>query len=380
MPIERNNEIFEKNRVLLVQNQQKEASLELSDNSVVENLYKKVETNNENNISIVKEQDDLSFLQESEQQKSNFQAVKSDLSNDKNDSEKILENTNLAPERQQSLFNKRKHFQVANEDDDDYNETIELKKAAQNKHCEKKELLDHSLKNLIKDTLLNNELNNDVLNPKTENEKILPENIFGEPDLDEAKLYDNFLNYAKSKGNHIQKKTDFTFDIESFMDIFNIFEDNYNPKIFAFVSFATAQIVDLLRFNVFLRSNITDEFLIKIKKSLSCILYSIFEDQLTFILFEIRNKEKRKLIYIVSIMGWIINSYFLEQHQKNLIILERKSIESKKKEKELSDENEIELEESLINEKHTYLEEENSVSNNLKERMMQLKNTAKKKL
>ncbi len=102
-------------------------------------------------------------------------------------------------------------------------------------------------------------------------------NIF-QPKSDE--MFKDFFKGSSSLKTELnelanKRKNRYTFDFDSFLDVFNQQEASFDPKIFSFVSFTISQLVE-----IFYKGKKSSNFKENLKKTLSNIFYSLLEDKL----------------------------------------------------------------------------------------------------
>ena len=94
----------------------------------------------------------------------------------------------------------------------------------------------------------------------------------------------------------------YTFDLESFMPIFETIQPKTDAKIFPFVSFVVGQSVDLIF--VMYKIEKSPEFTLQLKKSTTHIFYTMFESILKNIFYD-QAYSKLKTASIIS--GFVFN-------------------------------------------------------------------------
>ncbi len=184
-------------------------------------------------------------------------------------------------------------------------------------------LIAPDIQNFITETVKNYqesivETNGPIEKPIETNDQLAENKLkLFQPKSDEV-FKDYFKNIPNLKLDNLAEnkpkcKIRYTFDFESFLEVFNERQNLVDPHIFSFVSFSTSQLVEM-----FYKKKKNGQFKENLKKSLSNIFYSLLEDKLVYLFNDPAYSFSKKCISaLVQIIG-VWNLYNNEQSDNEL--------------------------------------------------------------
>ncbi len=184
------------------------------------------------------------------------------------------------------------------------------------------ENVDHDglqVENFITETLKNHFEPNETLDQKMLIDDSNKLKVF-QPKSDE--MFKDFFKNApnlRSELNEIavKRKSRYTFDFDSFLDVFNEQEQLVDPQIFAFVSFSISQLVD-----IFYKDKSKVKFKENLKKTLSNIFYSLLEEKLVNLFnnqaYSFPKKCVLALVQLVSVWNMYVDSDDNDKKKRSL--------------------------------------------------------------